>query len=214
MAFLVFEGLDGSGKSTLIQDLALALNSRKISYLVTREPGGTLLGDEIRNLLLKTGDDRECPTPKTELLLYEAIRSQHVALKIKPALQKNKWVLCDRFAPSTLAFQAGGRSLSLKDVEWLNHFATDGLQADLNVFLDLPVEEMHKRCGQRHHQKGQIPDRFEMENIGFHKKVRQSYLQQVQAAPHKWLVLDALTSTSDMKKTLMQELIKKKWLPT
>ena len=214
MSFLVFEGLDGSGKSTLIKALTGELSSRSINYLVTREPGGSHLGDAIRKLLLQRGEDVEVPTPRTEILLYEAIRSQHVEWTIKPFLQKkNHWVICDRFTASSLAFQSGGRGLAIEDVQWLNDFATGGLSPDLNVFLDIPVEAIQSRCSHRHQKEGIQPDRFEVEDVSFHRKVRQAYIQQIERESHKWLVLDATTSTTNMKQTLMNELIKKKWLP-
>lgn len=208
MAFLVFEGLDGSGKSTLIRELTIELSSYNIPYLVTREPGGSKLGNEIRAILLRQGS--EPPTPRAEILLYEAIRNQHVELTIKPFLQTGGWVLCDRFTASSLAFQGGGRQLNDSDIQWLNTFATDGLLPDLNIFLDLPVEEIQKRCQQRHQEDGIQPDRFEVENTAFHKKVHKSYLQQIVKQPDKWLVLDAEQTPSDMRQKLMLHL--EKWL--
>lgn len=212
MAFLVFEGLDGSGKSTLIKELSSHLSFQGINYLVTREPGGTQLGNELRTLLVRKENKLEIPTAKTELLLYEAIRSQHVEITIKPFLLQKGWVLCDRFAASSIAFQAGGRNLDVSDVKWLNHFATGGLCPDLTVFLDLPVEEVQKRCHRRHQQNGVKPDRFELEDQQFYKNVRETYLKEIDKEPVKWLVLDATQSLSQLKQILISRLIKETWL--
>ena len=115
--FIAFEGLDGAGKSTLIQSLVEELKKQQKDFVLTREPGGTELAEKIRQLLLST--DVEKPSEKTELLLYEASRAQHVSQVIAPALEKGDWVICDRFTASTLAFQAGGRGLSESDIHWL-----------------------------------------------------------------------------------------------
>ena len=212
MAFLVFEGLDGSGKSTLIKELSSHLSSQGINYLVTREPGGTQLGNELRTILIRKNNHIEIPTARTELLLYEAIRSQHVEITIKPFLLQNGWVLCDRFTASSIAFQAGGRHLSLSDVKWLNRFATCGLCCDLTVFLDLPIKEVQKRCHNRHQQNGVKPDRFELEDQQFYKNVRDAYLEEINREPTKWLVLDATQSVSRLKQILISRLVKEKWL--
>lgn len=188
MAFIVFEGLDGSGKSSLMVALEKELSRAGVSFVRTREPGGTPLGDEIRNMILRT--QGAAPLPRTELLLYEASRSQHVEQVIRPALQKSQWVLCDRFAASSVAFQGGGREISEADVVMLNHFATGGLEADLTVLLDLSVEESRKRRTHRSSQTGDSEDRIESEADSFHEKVRQSFLKQARAS-NKWLVLDA-----------------------
>src|SRR5688572_8822456 len=128
MAFLVFEGLDGSGKTSLIKLTAEHLTRNGITPLITREPGGTPLGEEIRKILLRKEGDT--PTPRCEILLYEAIRAHHVDQAIIPALQRKQWVLCDRFTPSSVAFQAGGRYLKAQDIEWLNEFAIGQTKPD------------------------------------------------------------------------------------
>src|SRR5690606_27876443 len=115
MPFIVFEGLDGSGKSTLIRALESEVKSQGFEVVVTREPGGTELGEILREYVTST--ETQSPTPKTEALLYQAIRAQHVDLLIKPSLEKGIWVLCDRYRASSLAFQAGARGLQFKDIE-------------------------------------------------------------------------------------------------
>src|SRR3954464_7993655 len=121
MAFLVFEGLDGSGKSTLIERLAEELKRRGLDLILTREPGGTPLAEDIRKILLRT--DAEVPHARTELLLYEASRAQHVERVIKPALRDGRWVLCDRFTASSVSFQSFARKLPRTEIDWLNNYA-------------------------------------------------------------------------------------------
>ncbi|MBC7420169.1 MAG: dTMP kinase [Bdellovibrio sp.] len=210
MIFLAFEGLDGSGKSSLMKQLENHLSEKKISFIMTREPGGTPIGDELRALILKKSD--EAPTPRTELLMYEASRAQHVDKIIKPALADQKWVLCDRFSASSIAFQAGGRQISEKQVEWLNDFATDSLTPDLNILLDLTVEESQKRRQKRLDQSGIGEDRIESETDAFHDRVRQGFLKQSAALPVKWLVLDASLTPEKIFEILMSELKVRKWL--
>jgi len=194
MAFLVFEGLDGAGKSTLIERLAQDLKGRGFSLTLTREPGGTPFAEEIRALLLKKG--AEHPVPRAELLLYEAARAQHVDRVIAPALQRGDWVLCDRFTASTVAFQAVARGLDRRAVDWLNAYAIDATKPDLFVLLDLTVNESFRRYRIRNHVSKQEADRFESEASEFHEAVRRGYLEQAKAEPSQWLVLDA-TQTPD-----------------
>ncbi|MCM2280729.1 MAG: dTMP kinase, partial [Bdellovibrionaceae bacterium] len=161
MAFLVFEGLDGSGKSTLIERLADELKRRGQDLVLTREPGGTPLAEDIRRLLLRT--DGEVPCARTEILLYEASRAQHVARIIRPALERGQWVLCDRFDASTVSFQSFARQLDRQEVDWLNAYAIAGTNVDLYVLLDLSVEESFKRRHGRNQGQGTEDDRFERE---------------------------------------------------
>lgn len=207
MFFLAFEGLDGSGKSSLMAQLQDYLKSKNHNYIKTREPGGTIVGDQLRNIILSKSE--EAPTSRTELLLYEASRSQHVDLVIRPALEKKEWVLCDRFSASSVAFQAGGRQISLEQVHWLNDFATAGLKPHLNILLDLTVEESQKRRQKR----GEAEDRIESEEAAFHQRVREGFLQQAERAPQEWLVLNAGESPEVLFQKLMDELVKvRRWL--
>jgi dTMP kinase len=206
MAFLAFEGLDGSGKSTLMNGLRAEFDRRGISYVLTREPGGTELGDEIRQLLLRVRG--EAPVARAEALLYQAGRAQHVEQLIRPALRTNKWVLSDRFAASSVAFQAGGRAIRTEAIQWLNGFATGGLEPDLYVLLDLPVSESLARLKGR----GQDADRMEIEAQEFHERVRQAYLEMAALAPRSWLVLSALDSPAQLLQHLLSVLLEKKWL--
>lgn len=210
MSFLAFEGLDGSGKSSLMIALEKELQTRGISFYRTREPGGTLLGDEIRNMILRK--EGPAPTARTELLLYEASRSQHVDQVIRPKLQAGEWILCDRFAASSIAFQSGGREISEDDVVMLNNFATGGLMPDLTILLDLSVEESRKRRQGRGAQTGESEDRIESEADSFHEKVRQSFLKQAQAQPQSWLVLDARETPETLFTQLLAALVERKIL--
>lgn len=209
MPFIVFEGLDGSGKSTLMKSLSQELKSQKIPVTTTREPGGTPLGEQIRNLLLKNGKD--APTAWTELFLYEACRRQNVDQVIRPSLKKGHWVLCDRFWASTSAFQSGGRNLDEDKVLQINQWATDGLNPDLWVYMDLPLEEAQKRWENR--TSFHPLDRFEMEKLSFHEKVRDYYNKMTKSQKYgPWLVLNAIQSTETLVRELIQELKKRKWL--
>ncbi|MBX2995914.1 MAG: dTMP kinase [Bdellovibrionaceae bacterium] len=210
MKFLVFEGLDGSGKSSLMKAFEKELQGRSMPFTRTREPGGTPLGDAIRELILQPSSS--APTARTELLLYEASRAQHVDQVIKPALQRQEWVLCDRFSASSIAFQAGGRQISEDWVVRLNEFATDGLKADLTVLLDLSVEESRRRRNQRESHGGAKEDRIESEADHFHERVRQGFLRQAKDEPQTWLVLDAAASPESLLKSLLQEIQRRKWL--
>ncbi|MBY0555320.1 dTMP kinase [bacterium] len=210
MFFLAFEGLDGSGKSTLMSQLESHLRIQNKSFIKTREPGGTLIGDQLRNIILSKG--AEVPSPRTELLLYEASRSQHVDLVIKPALEKKQWVLCDRFTASSVAFQAGGRQISGDQVDWLNDFATDSLKPNLNVLLDLTIEESQRRRQSRAAATGETEDRMESEAESFHRRVREGFLKQAEQHPTDWLVLDASKTPEELFNLLLTELKSRKWL--
>ena len=142
--FLVFEGIDKCGKSTQLRRLVRALRGTRVPLLATREPGGTSLGESVRALLL---DSRNRISARSEVLLYEASRAQHVSEKIRPALEKGQLVLSDRFSLSTLAYQALGRGLGLPEVASLDRFATGGVSPDLTLVLDLPVPESLRRIG-------------------------------------------------------------------
>jgi len=207
--FIVFEGIDGSGKSTLIDSLAELLKQKAQQSIITREPGGTPLAEELRQILLRIGDDS--PVPRSELFLYEASRAQHVDQLIKPALDSGKWVLCDRFTASSVAFQSFGRGLPLKEVEMLNEFAIDSCRPELTVLLDLPVEESLKRRTKREDQSGVEADRFEREEQVFHQKVRDGYLNLAKQESN-WLVIDATQGPTEVFSQLSEHLKHKGWL--
>lgn len=210
MFFVVFEGLDGSGKSSLMKMLDQHLKALSISTVVTREPGGTEVGDQLRDLILQKREN--APTPRTELLMYQASRAQHVDLVIRPALENKKWVLCDRFSASSIAFQGGGRGISKDHVQWLNHFATDNLTPHLTVLLDLSVDESRRRRQSRSNQTGSVDDRIESEKEDFHQRVRQAFLDQATESKYNWLVLDASLSPENLFKILVNDLKNRNWI--
>lgn len=206
MHFLAFEGLDGAGKSTLMEGLRTQLKARGIPFVFTREPGGTPLGEEIRTLLLKV--EGEAPCARAEALLYQAGRAQHVDTLIRPALAAKKWVISDRFAASSVAFQAGGREIGIDSIRWLNTFSTAALEPDLYVLLDLTVEESLRRLQGRDRES----DRFERENREFHERVRQSYLKMALEKRDRWLVLSAAETPERLLQQLIQSLQERQWL--
>ncbi len=196
MAFIVFEGLDGSGKSTLMRNLSEHLRSQQKNFIMTREPGGTPLAEDIRNLLLRR--EGEAPVARTEVLLYQASRAQHVDTVIEPALKAGQWVLCDRFYASTIAFQCFARGLDRKQIDYLNMYATNNRTPDLTVLLDLPVQESLSRIEQRNLKLGSDSDRMEAEKLSFHQAVREGYLAQAKERPNDWLTIDANKSPSEL----------------
>lgn len=208
-SFIVFEGLDGSGKSTLIKGLTAELESRGQKFRLTREPGGTPLAEEIRNLLLRT--DSEAPVAATELLLYAASRAQHVAGVIQPSLRKGEWVICDRFSASSVAFQCFARGLDRSQIDWLNTFAQAGTSPDLYVLVDVTVDESERRQSKRI-EGGQKADRMESEKREFHESVRRGYLAQAKENPKGWLVLDGTLSPEDLRNELIAKLKERGWL--
>jgi dTMP kinase len=176
MGILVtFEGIEGSGKSTQIALTARYMEERGYPYLVTREPGGTPLGKEIRRLLLDKNELRI--DPLAELFLIEADRAQHVAEIIRPALEEGRMVLCDRFTDATIAYQGYGRGMDLAFIEAMNQRATGGLMPQCTIVLDCSLDKGMARAG------GQ--DRFEREDHLFHQRVREGYLSIAQQEPQR-----------------------------
>ena len=200
MAFLAFEGVDGSGKSVLIKGFSKVLKKKGIAFVVTREPGGTETGREIRSILLKKR--RIPPSPSVEILLYYADRKQNVDQVIKPALRRGEWALSDRYWASTSAFQCGGRAEKEDFVNFLRERVCGECQPDLWVLLDLPVEESLKRLKKR----AKSPDHFEMEDRRFHQKVRNYYLQLARRDQKRWLILDARLSPDRLLSVLTERL--------
>jgi dTMP kinase len=162
--FITFEGTEGCGKSTLIRNLSTRLQTLGVPHLVTREPGGSRTAEEIRKVILNEEMD-----PLTELFLYEAARAEHFRNTIAPALKQGKWVLCDRFTDSTLAYQGYARGIALPMIRTLNRIASHRKSPDLTFFLDLPVEIGLARASD--------PNRFEREGVEFQKKVRKGFLE-------------------------------------
>jgi dTMP kinase len=181
--FITFEGCEGCGKSTQTRLLYNKLQNDKIATVLTQEPGGTPLGNKVRSLLkVKRNIDI---SPLAELFLFNSCRSQLVADVINPALDSGKVVICDRFADSTLVYQGYGRGLDLKLITSVNAIATGGLEPDLTVLLDTDPELGLQR------KRNSADDRFEAENIAFHRKIRDGYLNLAQKKPGRWLVVES-----------------------
>ncbi|MBI3978384.1 MAG: dTMP kinase [Chloroflexi bacterium] len=182
-AFVSVEGVEGAGKTTLIRRLEGRLAATGRPVVSVHEPGGTPLGDEIRRLLL--GRCTPPLDPRAELLLFEAARAQLVATVIRPALQAGSHVLCDRFADSSIAYQAYGRGLALEQVVAANAIATAGLRPDVTILLDLPAAAGLARKGAAER------NRFEEETIAFHERVRSGYHRLAAQDPTRWIICDA-----------------------
>ena len=187
--FITFEGPEGSGKSTHIKLLKAFLEARGIDVVLTREPGGTRLGEEIRKILQH--DHSEAPVPHAEVLLFLASRAQHVERLIRPALAEGKWVLCDRFDDSTFAYQGYGRGFEMAGLQAVNGFAISGLRPDLTVLLDVSPQTSRERLAVRHAATATAPDRIEREASAFHERVRNGFLALAAQDPVRFAVINA-----------------------
>ena len=185
--FITFEGPEGAGKSSQVEALAAYLTDRGHDCLLTREPGGTPLAEKLRTLI-KSHHGAETIHPETELFLIEAARAQHVREVILPALAAGKTVICDRFFDSTTAYQGGARHLDGTTIAVLNRLAAAGREPDLTFLLDLPPEVGFARIRSR---ESEGFDRFEHEDLAFHRAVRAAFLRLAQAAPERVRVIDA-----------------------
>ena len=192
--FITLEGIEGVGKTTNIEFLRELLEQKGIDVLVTREPGGTPLAEDVREVLLETRD--ESMDPITESLLIFAARSQHVSTVIQPALNAGRWVLCDRYTDATYAYQGGGRGVALETLERLAEFAQGSLWPDLTVYLDAPVDQALARIANRQ------PDRFETEDSEFFARVRDRYLAIVESE-ERVVLIDAMQSIKEVRLRLV-----------
>lgn len=189
--FITFEGIDGAGKSTHIEWVAERLRAR-VNVVTTREPGGTPLGEDLRNLLLHRKMDLE-----TEALLMFAARREHIAEVIEPALSRGDWVISDRFTDATFAYQGGGRGLPRARLETLEQWVQGGLQPDLTLLFDVPLETAAQRlAGARE------PDKFEAESRAFFARTRDEYLRRAAEAPARFRVIDATRTIEQIRQTL------------
>jgi dTMP kinase len=180
--FITFEGGEGCGKSTQSRLLLKKLEQQNIPVVLTHEPGGTALGNELRKALKRKRDSSI--SPQAELFLLAASRAQLVAEVIRPALEEGKVVLCDRFTHSTMVYQGYGRGLDFTAIKMVNNMATRYLNPDLIILLDISPEQGLAR-------KQSLKDRFELEDLSFHRRVREGYLKMAAAEPDRWLVIDA-----------------------
>ena len=192
--FIVFEGGEGCGKSTQTRALYRRLSKDGFRAVLTREPGGTRLGERVRRYLKQTGETRI--SPLAELFLIATARAQLVSEIIRPELEKGKTVICDRFTPSTLAYQGYGRGLNTDALREVNDIATDGMSPDLIVLLDIPIEDGLGR------KKSKERDRFESESLAFHARVRRGYLDMAKADPERWLVVDGRLPKKEIEKMI------------
>lgn len=191
--FITFEGIDGAGKSSHVEWLAETLRSRGLTVMVTREPGGTPLGEKLRELLLNESMHLE-----TETLLMFAARREHLAQRIEPALARGEWVICDRFSDATWAYQGGGRGLDKAKFLALEHWVHEHLQPDLTLLFDLPLEVARERIV----LANRVLDKFEQERADFHHRVRQAYLDRAQASPSRIRTVAADNSIEQIRKQL------------
>ncbi len=192
--FITFEGVDGAGKSTHLAWFSDALRQRGLDVVVTREPGGTELGEQLRTILLN-----QSMTIGTEAMLMFAARLEHIEQVIKPALQAGKWVVSDRFSDASFAYQGGGRGLDWAKLTQLEQWVHADLQPNLTLFFDVPVEVARQRLA-----NNVTLDRFEQEQSDFFERVRAGYHKRVQQNPQRYAVIDAAQSLEQVQQQLAQ----------
>jgi len=191
--FITLEGVDGAGKSSHVEWIAERLRAQGHTLVVTREPGGTPLGEKLRDLLLGESMHLE-----TETLLMFAARREHLAQLIMPALARGDWVLSDRFSDASFAYQGGGRGLGAQRISELENWVQQGLQPDMTLFFDLPVEIARQRLA----ASTASPDRFEMEDVAFFNRVRKAYQERAQAFENRIKVIDSSKSIEQIRVVL------------
>ncbi len=196
--FITLEGGDGSGKTTQIELLSDYLRGRGIDAYMTREPGGTRLGEALRDIILHSSDPID---DKVELLLMFAARSQHITEVIKPRLASGQWVLSDRFTDATFAYQGGGRQVAIKDIEGLQIFVQGDFTSDKTILLDLPVEQGILRLTRR----GEAHDRIEQQDLAFKRRVREAYLERYRQCRSRIALVDALGTIAQVHQAIRTE---------
>ncbi|PPD50380.1 MAG: dTMP kinase [Methylobacter sp.] len=197
--FITLEGVEGVGKTTNLAFIKEHLEKYGIPVVVTREPGGTLLAEKIRHLLLDANS--ETVTEQAELLMMFAARAQHIKHVIEPALAQGNWVLSDRFTDATYAYQGGGRNMKVSTIEWLEHFVQGHLRPDLTLLLDAPVEIGMARVRNR-----AVIDRFEAEKVSFFERARRGYLLQMELHPHRIKLIKANQPLVEVQRAITETL--------
>lgn len=187
--FITFEGPEGGGKSTHAHALAARLREAGRTVLLTREPGGTRLAERIRGLVREEVEDP--PVTRCEVMLFLAARAQVVAEVIRPALARGEWVVCDRFADSTFAYQGYGRGIDVGLLRSFNDFATEGLMPDLTILLDVPPETSKARLAARQTATATEADRIERAGDLFHRRLREGFLEMARGEPARFVVVDS-----------------------
>lgn len=196
--FITFEGGEGSGKSTQLSRLAVWLKGQGVSVVTTREPGGAPSAEIIRSLLVEGSTDRWQPI--TEVLLHYAARAEHLAHTVRPALDIGQWVLSDRYADSTVAYQGYGHGMDRGMIDTIHTVATGGLMPDLTLMLDIPVQAGLERAHGRDHAE----DRYERMGLEFHERVRQGFLEIAAHEPDRCSVIDAALGLDDVASQVIQ----------
>lgn len=199
--FITLEGIEGCGKTTQLQRLARRLEVKGHKITVTREPGGCPIADQIRNILLDA--DNRAIVPMTELLLYAAARAQHVREVIAPVLGEGGIVLCDRFTDATIAYQGYGRKLDLDVINRLNELATAGIRPDMTILLDCEAETgLNRAISRINSTKGAREERFELESLQFHNRVRDGYLELARQEPERFVLINAEAGISETEEAI------------
>jgi len=198
--FITLEGIDGAGKSTQAEYIAEILRRHAADLVVTREPGGTALGEQLRQLVL-----HQPMTPRAETLLVFAARAQHIEMVVEPALGAGRWVLCDRFTDATFAYQGGGRGIAEADIAVLERWVHAGLQPDLTLLFDVPPEVAAERLA-----RSRAADRFEQEQMQFFARVRAVYAARAQRYADRFIVIDGTRDAETVRDLVTDRL--QRWL--
>jgi dTMP kinase len=199
--FITFEGIEGSGKTTQIQMLSNHFEEQGIDHVLTREPGGTAIGDQVRRLVLNPAyNDMR---PACEMLLYAAARAQHIDEVIQPALKDDRVVLCDRFVDATLAYQGYGRGLSLDLIRRLHTLDALALRPDLTLLFDIEARTALERARSRDHTKAKDETRFEQEDLAFHQRVRSGYLELARQEADRFVIIEARGTQAEVHRRVL-----------
>ncbi len=200
--FITLEGPEGSGKTTAVEAAVKALQEKGYEIVRTREPGGTPIAEEIRNVILDKKNT--AMDPRTEALLYAASRRQHLVEKVWPALKEGKIVICDRYLDSSLAYQGGARGLGVENVLNINLFATENTWPDLTLLFDIKPEEGLKRIASNANRE---VNRLDLEKLDFHHKVRDTFLELAKRYPERFVIIDASKSKEEVAKNTLDTIL-------